>query len=274
MSNLWFFFYYYLGVKVKCISGASLNRVSTQIIPLSFGFLPVIIFTHPSEEWKTTRPRRCESAWKPNSATWHLWTITLPLGRYSALPLRVSSLFLLWHHAGVPGRPEITGFTKPAMEGDVITLTCTTSGSKPAANIRWFRNDKEVQGEQRVARFPTWAPCRATQRLRHCQIGRLVQPIVLVFVHCSFGLGGFLQVPSTAWLVANVAAVVCTGAVHISLCDWGVDVLTTCPVCFPGTCPGFWPRPGHPALVLCLFCTKKNRIVYKNTFYLDEAFFF
>lgn len=49
--------------------------------------------------------------------------------------------------SGAPGRPEITGFTKPAMEGDVITLTCTTMGSKPAANIRWFRNDKEVQGE-------------------------------------------------------------------------------------------------------------------------------
>lgn len=51
---------------------------------------------------------------------------------------------------GVPGRPEITGFTKPAMEEDVITLTCTTSGSKPAANIRWFRNDKEVQGKRVV----------------------------------------------------------------------------------------------------------------------------
>lgn len=47
---------------------------------------------------------------------------------------------------GVPERPEITGFTKPAMEGDLITLTCTTSGSKPAAHIQWFRNDKEVQG--------------------------------------------------------------------------------------------------------------------------------
>lgn len=54
---------------------------------------------------------------------------------------------------GVPGRPEITGFTKPAKEGDIITLTCTTSGSKPAANIRWFRNDKEVQGKQFVVDF-------------------------------------------------------------------------------------------------------------------------
>ncbi|MEQ2292709.1 hypothetical protein AMECASPLE_025727 [Ameca splendens] len=36
------------------------------------------------------------------------------------------------------------------MEGDEITLTCITSGSKPAANIRWFRNDKEVQGTTEI----------------------------------------------------------------------------------------------------------------------------
>ncbi|KAM6988484.1 cell adhesion molecule 2-like isoform 3-T5 [Tautogolabrus adspersus] len=60
------------------------------------------------------------------------------------MPVKTTKAFLTV--LGVPGRPEITGFTKPAMEGDLITLTCTTSGSKPAANIRWFRNDKEVQG--------------------------------------------------------------------------------------------------------------------------------
>lgn len=48
---------------------------------------------------------------------------------------------------GVPARPEIKGITKPATEGDVITLTCTTTGSKPAARIQWLRNDKEVQGK-------------------------------------------------------------------------------------------------------------------------------
>ncbi|CAI5692992.1 unnamed protein product [Oreochromis niloticus] len=75
------------------------------------------------------------------------------------MPVRTTKAFLtvLGEHVhfgevsiGVPGRPEITGFTKPAMEGDVVTLTCTTSGSKPAATIRWFRNDKEVQGTKEV----------------------------------------------------------------------------------------------------------------------------
>ncbi|XP_029302853.1 cell adhesion molecule 2b isoform X3 [Cottoperca gobio] len=75
------------------------------------------------------------------------------------MPVKTTKAFLhvLGEHArigpvstGVPGRPEITGFTKPAMEGDIITLTCTTAGSKPAAKIRWFRNDKEVQGTKEV----------------------------------------------------------------------------------------------------------------------------
>ncbi|XP_053279655.1 cell adhesion molecule 2b [Pleuronectes platessa] len=64
------------------------------------------------------------------------------------MPVKTTKAFLTV--LGVPGRPEITGFTKPAMEGDVITLTCTTSGSKPAAHIRWFRNDKEVQGTKEL----------------------------------------------------------------------------------------------------------------------------
>ncbi|KAM9801703.1 cell adhesion molecule 2b [Neosynchiropus ocellatus] len=64
------------------------------------------------------------------------------------MPVKTTKAFLTV--LGVPGRPEITGFTKPALEGDSITLTCTTLGSKPAATIRWFRNDKEVQGSKEV----------------------------------------------------------------------------------------------------------------------------
>ncbi|KAM8904767.1 cell adhesion molecule 2-like isoform 3-T3 [Spinachia spinachia] len=63
------------------------------------------------------------------------------------MPVKTTKAFLT---VLVPGRPDITGFTKPAMEGDVLTLTCTAPGSKPAANIRWFRNDKEVQGTKEV----------------------------------------------------------------------------------------------------------------------------
>ncbi|XP_071214220.1 cell adhesion molecule 2b isoform X1 [Salvelinus alpinus] len=64
------------------------------------------------------------------------------------MPVKTTKAFLTV--LGVPERPEITGFTKPAMEGDEITLICTTSGSKPAAQIRWFRNDKEVTGTKEV----------------------------------------------------------------------------------------------------------------------------
>ncbi|KAM6946174.1 cell adhesion molecule 2b isoform 2-T2 [Aplochiton taeniatus] len=64
------------------------------------------------------------------------------------MPVKTTKAFLTV--LGVPERPYITGFTRPAMEGDMITLTCSTAGSKPAAQIRWFRNEKEVQGTKEV----------------------------------------------------------------------------------------------------------------------------
>lgn len=93
--------------------------------------------------------------------------------------VRMTFMIILLYTTGVPGRPEITGITKPATEGDIITLTCTTLGSKPAANIRWFRNDKEVQGERFVVDFtelhlqlalvPSW-------RHHHCRVIQLLHP--------------------------------------------------------------------------------------------------
>ncbi|XP_018619439.1 cell adhesion molecule 2-like [Scleropages formosus] len=60
------------------------------------------------------------------------------------MPVKTAKAFLTV--LGVPEKPKIGGLTKPAMEGDQITLTCVSSGSKPAAEIRWFRNEKEIQG--------------------------------------------------------------------------------------------------------------------------------
>ncbi|KAL4647738.1 cell adhesion molecule 2 [Arapaima gigas] len=59
------------------------------------------------------------------------------------MPVKTAKAFLTV--LGVPEKPKIAGLTKPAMEGDQITLTCVSSGSKPAADIRWFRNEKEIQ---------------------------------------------------------------------------------------------------------------------------------
>ncbi|XP_037123884.1 cell adhesion molecule 2-like isoform X2 [Syngnathus acus] len=64
------------------------------------------------------------------------------------MPVKTTKAFLTV--LGVPERPKITGFTSPALEGESISLTCTTTGSKPAAQLRWFRNDKEVQGTTEV----------------------------------------------------------------------------------------------------------------------------
>ncbi|XP_061904671.1 cell adhesion molecule 2a isoform X4 [Entelurus aequoreus] len=64
------------------------------------------------------------------------------------MPVRMARAYLTV--LGVPEKPEIDGLTKPAMEGDHITLTCMTHGSKPAADLRWFRNEKEVKGAKEV----------------------------------------------------------------------------------------------------------------------------
>uniref|UniRef100_A0A8C9TKT0 Cell adhesion molecule 2 n=1 Tax=Scleropages formosus TaxID=113540 RepID=A0A8C9TKT0_SCLFO len=64
------------------------------------------------------------------------------------MPIKTAKAYLTV--LGVPEKPQIDGLTKPVMEGDHITLTCVTSGSKPAADIRWFRNEKEIKGAKEV----------------------------------------------------------------------------------------------------------------------------
>ncbi|XP_034039628.1 cell adhesion molecule 3-like [Thalassophryne amazonica] len=48
---------------------------------------------------------------------------------------------------GVPDKPKISGFENPVAEGNQVTLTCTTTGSKPPASLHWYRGDQELQGE-------------------------------------------------------------------------------------------------------------------------------
>ncbi|XP_048348949.1 cell adhesion molecule 2 isoform X1 [Sphaerodactylus townsendi] len=89
-------------------------------------------------------------------ASWHELTIRVTdvslsdEGQYTCslftMPVKTSKAFLTV--LGVPGKPQISGFTSPVMEGERMELTCKTSGSKPAADIRWFKNDKEVKDVQ------------------------------------------------------------------------------------------------------------------------------
>lgn len=55
---------------------------------------------------------------------------------------------LLCVSLGVPGKPQISGFENPVRDGETITLTCTSTGSKPPAKLRWFKGREEVEGER------------------------------------------------------------------------------------------------------------------------------
>ncbi|XP_074929191.1 cell adhesion molecule 2 isoform X1 [Chelonoidis abingdonii] len=86
-------------------------------------------------------------------ASWHELSISVSdvslsdEGQYTCslftMPVKTSKAFLTV--LGVPEKPQISGFTSPVMEGERMQLTCKTSGSKPAADIRWFKNDKEIK---------------------------------------------------------------------------------------------------------------------------------
>ncbi|KAJ8342350.1 hypothetical protein SKAU_G00322780 [Synaphobranchus kaupii] len=91
-------------------------------------------------------------------ASWQELTISISEvsisdeGQYTCslftMPVKTTKAFLTV--LGVPEKPEIDGLPKPAREGEQITLTCVTYGSKPAADIRWFRNEKEIKGAKEV----------------------------------------------------------------------------------------------------------------------------
>ncbi|KAL7978218.1 hypothetical protein Chor_014757 [Crotalus horridus] len=48
---------------------------------------------------------------------------------------------------GIPQKPQISGYSGPLREGDVALLTCASSGSKPAAQLRWNKGDRVLTGQ-------------------------------------------------------------------------------------------------------------------------------
>uniref|UniRef100_A0A672UXK9 Cell adhesion molecule 3 n=1 Tax=Strigops habroptila TaxID=2489341 RepID=A0A672UXK9_STRHB len=48
---------------------------------------------------------------------------------------------------GVPQKPQIFGHEQPIDEEKVARLTCRSSGSKPAAQLRWRKGNKELKDE-------------------------------------------------------------------------------------------------------------------------------
>ncbi|KAI5615350.1 cell adhesion molecule 3 isoform X2, partial [Silurus asotus] len=51
---------------------------------------------------------------------------------------------------GVPGKPVITGFEDPVQEGGSVTLTCTSTGSKPPAQLYWYKGQEKLEARPNV----------------------------------------------------------------------------------------------------------------------------
>uniref|UniRef100_A0A8C8VFF8 Cell adhesion molecule 3 n=1 Tax=Pelusios castaneus TaxID=367368 RepID=A0A8C8VFF8_9SAUR len=48
---------------------------------------------------------------------------------------------------GIPQNPQIFGYEMPIREAEMARLTCRSSGSKPAAQLRWKKGNKELHVE-------------------------------------------------------------------------------------------------------------------------------
>ncbi|XP_014817385.1 PREDICTED: cell adhesion molecule 3 isoform X2 [Calidris pugnax] len=48
---------------------------------------------------------------------------------------------------GIPQKPQISGHEQPIDEEKIARLTCRSSGSKPAAQLRWKKGNKELKDE-------------------------------------------------------------------------------------------------------------------------------
>lgn len=85
-------------------------------------------------------------------SSWHELSINISditlsdEGQYTCslftMPVKTAKAFLTV--LAVPQTPVISGFKGPVNEGDAVELTCTTTGSKPAAHLRWYKGDAEI----------------------------------------------------------------------------------------------------------------------------------
>ncbi|KAM7379726.1 hypothetical protein PAMP_005257 [Pampus punctatissimus] len=76
-----------------------------------------------------------------------IYTLVSSLYIGTSLPVRLSVCL----SSGVPGKPQISGFENAVLEGDKVTLTCTSTGSKPPARLRWYRGNQELEGHTNMA---------------------------------------------------------------------------------------------------------------------------
>ncbi|KAF4794997.1 hypothetical protein TURU_096751 [Turdus rufiventris] len=84
---------------------------------------------------------------------------------------------------GIPQKPQIFGHEQPIDEEKVARLICRSSGSKPAAQLRWRKGNRELKDA---------SPVPSTSSTYHAMIGGVVAVIVFLLLSLLIVLGHYL----------------------------------------------------------------------------------
>lgn len=77
-------------------------------------------------------------------------------------------------------RPAIHGMKRKYRIGDILRGNCTSDGSKPAANLTWYINDRQV----RISGYTIHLPYSIY--LNHCRkIAKTITELLFNNSHCT-----------------------------------------------------------------------------------------
>uniref|UniRef100_A0A8C6ULH5 Cell adhesion molecule 3 n=1 Tax=Neogobius melanostomus TaxID=47308 RepID=A0A8C6ULH5_9GOBI len=92
---------------------------------------------------------------------------------------------------GVPSKPEISGSEAAVPEGGEVTLTCTSSGSKPPAQLHWYRGTERLEARPDVVESTPGEPTYSVRSEVTLTVSRADdnELVTCAVVHPSLGQG-------------------------------------------------------------------------------------
>lgn len=92
---------------------------------------------------------------------------------------------------GVPSKPQISGFEAAVPEDSEVTLTCTSSGSKPPAELHWYRGTERLTARPDVVESTPGEPTYSVRSELTLTVSRGDdnEEVTCAVVHPSLGPG-------------------------------------------------------------------------------------